>query len=238
MLSKALTFFTNATNGFLSLIYPNNCVVCDEELPDKMNKLCFNCSNDLHYTFFEKYSESTMADELFWGRIQLANVYSLLFYEKGNSTQTILHKIKYQEGQELGVLMGELTGDRIYRMDWIKEVDGIVPIPLHSKKAFKRGFNQSLLIAKGFAERTELPIVNGLRRKRHHQSQTKKSKEERYENVKSIFAVNELQLENKHHLIIIDDVLTTGSTLESAARTIRKKYPEIKISLVTVAIAK
>lgn len=238
MLSKALTFFTNATNGFLSLIYPDNCVVCDKELPDQIDKICFSCQGDLHYTYFEKYSEPTMADELFWGRIQLANVYSLLFYEKGNSTQTILHKIKYREGQELGQLMGGLTGLKVGQMDWTREVDGIVPIPLHSKKAFKRGYNQSLLIGKGFSEETQIPIVNGLRRKRHHDSQTKKSKEERWENVKSIFAVNEKELENKRHLIIVDDVLTTGSTLESAARTILNKYPQIQISLVTIAIAK
>lgn len=238
MLSKALTFFTNATNGFLSLIYPNNCVVCDKELPDQIEKICFSCRGGLHYTYFEKYTEPTIAEELFWGRIQLANVYSLLFYEKGNSTQSILHKIKYQEGRQLGILMGGLIGEKIAHQEWVKEVDGIIPIPLHSKKAFKRGYNQSLIIGQGLSTSMGIPLVDGLRRKRHHESQTKKSKEERWENVKSIFGVNEEEIENKHHLIIVDDVLTTGSTLEAAARTILNKYPNIQISLITVAIAK
>lgn len=238
MLNKAFTFLNDTANGFMSLIYPNNCVVCQNELPDQMEMICFSCLSDLHYTYFEKYKDTTVADELFWGRVHIENVYAMLFYEKGNSTQGILHKIKYQEGQKLGEFMGRSLAKKLEEQSWLKNVDAILPIPLHSKKNFKRGYNQSLLIAKGLAETTEIPIKNGLARKKHHESQTRKSKEERWQNVKSIFRVNEEVISEFQHVVIVDDVLTTGSTLESAARTIKAYNPEIKVSLITIAIAK
>jgi ComF family protein len=238
MLNKAFTFLNENVKGFLSLIYPNNCVVCGKELPDQMEMICFSCLSDLHYTYFEKYEEATMADELFWGRVPIEHAYSMLYYQKETSTQRILYKIKYQEGQQLGEYMGERIAQKLEHREWINEVDAIVPIPLHSKKNFKRGYNQSLTIAKGFSEVTEIPIKEGLARKRHHASQTKKSKEERWQNVKSIFQVNYKNLEGLKHVVIVDDVLTTGSTLESAAKTIKAFDASIKISLVTIAIAK
>jgi ComF family protein len=236
--NKAYTFFRDALNGFLSLIYPNICVVCQNELPDQDNLICFFCSSDLHYTYFEKYNVSTMADELFWGRIKLDHVYALLYYEKGNSTQQILFKIKYQEGQQLGVYMGSQIANRLKGKEWLNGVDAILPIPLHSKKEFKRGYNQSLILAKGFAEENDIPIKMALYRKKHHASQTRKSREEREQNVKGIFGVNPQQLNGLNHVIIIDDVLTTGSTLEEAAQAVKQFNKNINISLVTLAIAK
>ena len=238
MLNKALTFLNDTANGFLSLIYPNNCVVCKKELPDQMEMICFACLEDLHYTHFEKFKEPSLGDELFWGREKIEHVFAMLYYEKGNSTQTILHKIKYQEGQQLGVYMGKMLVRKLSELDWIKEVDALLPIPLHSKKNFKRGYNQSLLIAQGFSEESGIPIKGGLERKKHHDSQTKKSKEERWQNVKSIFKVNPDAIKGMQHVIIVDDVLTTGSTLEAAAKTLKEFNPNLKVSFVTIAIAK
>jgi ComF family protein len=238
MLNKAFTFLNNNVKGFLSLIYPNNCVVCENELPDQMNMICFACFNDLHLTHFEKYDDTTLGDELFWGREKIEHVFAMLYYEKGNSTQTILHKIKYKEGQQLGIYMGNLMASKLSDVNWLGAIDAIIPIPLHSKKNYKRGYNQSLLIAKGFSETSGLPIEEGLERKKHHESQTRKSKEERWKNVKSIFKVRPESIDRLKHVVIIDDVLTTGSTLESAAKTLKEYNPQLKISLVTIAIAK
>tara|TARA_B100000508_G_scaffold141097_1_gene146926 strand:+ start:7957 stop:8673 length:717 start_codon:yes stop_codon:yes gene_type:complete len=237
MRNKALTFLNESVKGFFSLIYPNNCVICGTELPDQNDMICFKCFGDLHYTHFEKYDEPTKADELFWGRIKIEHVYSLLFYEKGTTTQSILHKIKYQEGQKLGEYMGRLMGKRLLASKWIEEVDAVFPIPLHSKKNFKRGYNQSRLIADGFSDVVSIPVVEGISRRRHHESQTRKSKEERWENVRSIFQVVPEKCEDIKHVLIIDDVLTTGSTLESAAQEIKTYNPEIKVSFATIAIA-
>jgi ComF family protein len=222
----------------LSLIYPNNCIVCQNELPDQDHLICFFCSSDLHFTHFEKYKDSTVAEELFWGRIKLANVYALLYYEKGNSTQQVLFKIKYQEGQQLGEYMGGKIANHLNGKEWLNDVDAIIPIPLHSKKEFKRGYNQSLILANGFTAENGIPIKRALFRKKHHASQTRKSREEREQNVKGIFGINSQELKGLNHVVIIDDVLTTGSTLEEAARAIKQFNENIKISLVTLAIAK
>ena len=223
--------------GCVSLFYPRFCVICKKELNAQNEHFCFLCEQDLHFTYFEKYKISSIADELFWGRLNTENVYALLYYEKGNSTQRILHHIKYHEGRELGRFMGRMIGKRLKNNNKFSSIDALIPIPLHSKKEFLRGYNQSLVIAEGIQEEFEIPIVHGLYRKTHDVSQTKKSKEERFENVKGKFAVKTNELGKYQHVMIVDDVLTTGSTLEFAAKAIFGASDTIKISLGTVAMA-
>lgn len=222
--------------GLLSLIFPERCVICDGECyPAKY--LCFRCEEELHYTYFEKYQQPTFADELFYGRIQIERVFSLLYYEKGNSSQQIIHHIKYRKGKKLGVFMGRKLGEKLKLFAPFSDVEAIIPVPLHPKKAFIRGYNQSLMIAQGVSEVTQIPIVETLYRKTHDASQTNKSKEERYRNVKDKFEANHSLLKGKKHVVIIDDVLTTGATLEFAARALLKCDSSIRISIVTLAIA-
>jgi ComF family protein len=236
--SRGSGIFTKNINGLLSLIYPRPCLICQSELPENQNHFCFQCIDNLHYTDFEKYEEPTSADELFWGRVKIQHVYSSLFFEKGNSTQQILHTIKYKEGKELGIYMGELMGGRIKESENYKSIDALIPIPLHSKKGFIRGYNQSMIIAQGLSNILDIPIIEAVKRKNHHDSQTKKNRFERWDNVKSVFVSDPDQLKDYQHVAIVDDVLTTGSTLESAARSIKNVLPDQNISLLTVAIAK
>ncbi len=238
MINKAYKIFHAATTGILSLVYPNNCTVCDKELPDGMHHLCFSCRDELEHTYFEKFKDSSPADELFWGRIHVEQVFPLLYFQKGGAVQKILHKIKYGEGQQIGRFMGEMIGDHMNQSEKFRDIEVLIPIPLHSKKGFKRGYNQSLMIAQGIEKTTEIPIQEVLIRSLHRASQTTKSKEERWENVQSIFEVRAEAVKNKKHVAIVDDVLTTGSTLESAAKTLRQQCPDLKISFLTVAIAK
>lgn len=224
-------------DGFLNLIYPEHCDICYRELTSQDKNICFICKADLHYTYFEKYKESTKAQEVFWGRLNLEDVYSLLYYEKGNSTQRILHHIKYRNGRNLGIFMGEIVGKKLLEIKSFQTVDAIVPIPLHSKKEFQRGYNQSLLIAQGVQKSFQVPIIDALYRTKNDESQTRKSKEERYENVKGKFALKEDKLKNNRHVLVVDDVLTTGATLEFASRAIMEEQKNIKVSIATIAIA-
>lgn len=236
MKSSLSTVITDYFKGFLSLIFPDQCVICAASCSSNQY-ICFSCAADLHYTHFEKFDDPTYADELFWGRVPIEHVYSLLYFREENSTQKIIHHIKYKNGQGLGIYMGQEIAKRLENTHFISSIDAIIPIPLHSKKAFIRGYNQSLLIAKGIHFSTQIPIVELLYRKTHDVSQTHKSKEERYQNVKGKFAAFPQKLKNCKHLAIVDDVLTTGATLEFAARAIIAEYPSVKISIITVAIA-
>ncbi|HLV41298.1 MAG TPA: phosphoribosyltransferase family protein [Brumimicrobium sp.] len=238
MKAKILKLLKQYIEGFLSLIFPHFCVICKKELNDQSEHFCFICEQDLHYTFFEKYTEKSVADEVFWGRLKIENVYALLYYENGNSTKEILHNIKYKEGKELGRFMGEMMGKKLKLSPKFSSIDALLPIPVHSKKEFSRGYNQSLLIAQGLSEVLGIPVVDALYRKTHDESQTRKNKDERYQNVKGKFGLKKKGLEGYHHVMIVDDVLTTGATLEFATRAVYEEGNEVKVSLGTVAVAR
>lgn len=225
-------------HGFLSVIYPSNCQICGRELPEGLNHICSFCYDELEFTTFENYSEVNPAEELFWGRIPVKHVYSLLYYRKEGQTQELLYTLKYKNGKELAQHCGELIGKRWLSVHTNFSVDALIPIPLHSKKAFKRGYNQSQLLAEGLQKQINAPICPALLRTRHHQSQTKKNRFERQDNVNEIFKVNADILAGKKHVLIIDDVLTTGATLEAAAQAIKNYDPTIIVSLFTLALVK
>ncbi|MCO5267342.1 MAG: hypothetical protein M9897_00405 [Brumimicrobium sp.] len=161
----------------------------------------------------------------------------MLYFSQENSTQKILHEIKYHNGKELGVYMGKMMGERIFNQANYTDIDAIIPVPIHTKKEFIRGYNQSMSIATGIQKTFQVPVVNALYRKTHDASQTKKSQEQRYENVKDKFGVYTNKLQNIHHVLIVDDVLTTGATLESVVKAVLSVHLPIKISIATIAVA-
>ncbi|PWH85094.1 amidophosphoribosyltransferase [Brumimicrobium oceani] len=237
MKSKLLKIGKQYFEGITSLIFPHFCVVCGSELNQKTEHLCFSCEEELHYTYFEKYEDYSIADQVFWGRLNIENVFALLYYEAGTSTKKILHHIKYSEGVDLAHFMGKMLARKLKNNPKFADIEVLLPVPIHSKKKFSRGYNQSLLIAKGVSEELGIPILDVLYRKRHDKSQTRKSKEERYENVKDKFALKKGALLGVKHVMIIDDVLTTGATLEFAARAVFEDDKNVKVSLGTLAVA-
>lgn len=223
--------------GLMALIFPHFCIICSNELNQKSENFCFDCEQDLHFTYFEKYADYSAADQIFWGRIKVENVYALLYYEEGSSTRKILHHIKYNEGKELAHFMGVMMGKKLKSNPKYADIEVLIPIPIHSKKKFSRGYNQSLLIAQGISEELDIPIVDVMYRKTHDKSQTRKNKDERYKNVKGKFALKKGALQGIKHVLIVDDVLTTGATLEFATRAIYEDGGHVKVSLGTLAVA-
>ncbi len=226
-------------NDLIHLIYPNTCLICDKELPLQVTHFCAFCKIDFQFTYFERYEEPTILDQLFWGRVPVYSTYTHLFFEKGKSVQPILHALKYKDKPAIGVEMGKSIGENISKMVSFDSVDALIPVPIHSKKLFLRGYNQSEKIADGVAEILKIPVIlDYMGHVKQTESQTKKNRFLRWDNVEYKFKVNKKQYYSFKHIAIVDDVITTGATLEAIIRIIREKNPEIRISIISLAITK
>lgn len=223
-------------NDFIELIFPNNCVVCGKALLFQEVYLCTNCLYHLPRTSFHKEKDNAVS-KLMWGRVYIEHASSFFFYRKGSEYQQILYQLKYNGQKELGYEMGKHYGADLKTAESFPDVDLLIPVPLHPARERSRGYNQSYWIAKGLSEMIEKPVVtNAVKRVINTKSQTKKTRGERWENVQSIFELqNNKALENKH-VLIVDDVITTGATIEALANTLLQTE-NVKISLATLAVA-
>jgi ComF family protein len=222
-------------SDFISLLYPQICACCNTPLVKGEIEICIKCRSLLPYTKFHGDKENAVA-QLFWGRIQIEYATAYFVFRKGSKYQKILHKIKYQNGQNLGIELGRWFGAELLNSPF-QDVDIICPVPLHPKKFHERGYNQSELLAKGISESLKKPLIlNVLKRVVLNPTQTKKTRYERWDNVIGIFeTMNDYLIQNKH-VLIIDDVVTTGSTLEACATAILK-IQNVKVSIAVLAMA-
>lgn len=220
---------------FLTLFFPKLCVTCNAPLTGNETLLCTSCKQLLPETNFHPFHDNPVA-QIFWGRIPVERATSLLFFDKGSKYRKLVHHLKYKDRKDIGLFLGNLLGARLQEAG-IDNFDAIVPIPLHIVKQRRRGYNQSKLIADGIAEITgKQVVVNTLRRAGFTTTQTKKGRFERWQNVENIFVcVNQKQIENKH-ILLVDDVITTGATLEAAGSAILSAH-NTKLSIATIAYA-
>lgn len=208
---------------------------CGNALNQQEETICVSCQLKLPKTGFHMHAENPVS-RIFWGRVNIEAATSFLFFSKQGKVQNLIHQLKYRRQTNVGMLLGELFGNDLQESSFFDNIDFIIPVPLHQKKLRKRGYNQSMVIAEGMNRSMGTEIFTGLQRKMHSSTQTKKSRYERWENVKDIFEIiNPEKLENKY-ILLIDDVLTTGATLEACA-TILSEVPDIKISIATLAYA-
>ncbi len=218
------------------LLFPESCIACEAELTATELYLCVFCMSGLNYTGFERTSTSSPLDRLFWGRIKLHATYSLLYFQENSAVQHILHRLKYQHNPEVAKICGEWLGEKLSKMQTMSDADALIPVPLHPKKQFERGFNQSEMIAKGISEKTGICVnITLLSKKNNTGSQTRKGRFGRWANIKNGFLAGQFQ--SLAHVIIVDDVITTGATIESMVNTIHVVYPQCKISVVSLAFA-
>lgn len=218
------------------LFFPRVCAACGNTLMRDEDVVCLTCRHTLPKTGYETFPENPSA-QLFYGRAKLNAVTSCFFFSKSGKVQHLIHELKYKGNHEAGVFLGQEIGKSIKEAPLFEKIDYLVPVPLHPKRQRKRGYNQSEMIANGIKETTGIPVANNcLVRVVNTATQTHKTKEERYENVKDIFAVNNApQLQGKH-VLLIDDVLTTGATIASCAAKL-SCVPDITISVATAACA-
>lgn len=222
--------------GFAGLIFPRYCAACGDALYTNEKILCMGCHAELPRTGFHHDAENEVA-QIFWGRVPAEHVTSFMYFAKGSRFQQILHELKYNGQKEIGITMGRMFGGELKNTPF-STADMLIPVPLHPSKLKARGYNQSELIAAGISEILHLPLeTNLISRAFDTRSQTHKSKYERWENVKDIFRCENPEALKNKHVILVDDVITTGATLEACSSCLLQ-VEGIKISLVSLAFAK
>lgn len=225
-------FFKN----LLSFFYPSLCPSCQQALQQNENVICLNCMMHLPETDYHT-DKNNPCLQLFAGRVKIENAASLLAYKKSNNVQSLLHHFKYKGNQDIGVMLGKYYGEKLLYQPDFQNIDIIIPIPLHPEKQKQRGYNQSESIARGLGEGMKIPYSNTvLLRSVFTQTQTRKSRINRWENVKGVFEVADVEQIIGKHLLLCDDVLTTGATLEAAAQQLLS-VDGVKVSLITLATA-
>lgn len=219
--------------SFIELLYPQLCITCRRKLFADEDYMCLKCWNDLPRTNFHNDRDNKIA-QLFWGRVPVENATSWLFFRKGSQYQQLIHHLKYREMKEIGYELGKIMGKELAGSAFAT-ADVVFPLPLHKKKEKQRGYNQSAWIAKGISESLQKPVsFNNLIRAKYTDTQTRKTRFERWENVEGIFEVTAPQEIKSKHILLVDDVVTTGSTLEAAVRALNNAGAD-KTSVVTLA---
>lgn len=221
---------------FISLIYPHLCASCSKPLYNNENHICTYCRYQLPKTNFHLEKDNPVS-RIFWGRVNIRAATSCYYFNKGGKIQRLIHQLKYMGGKEIGITIGRFLGADLKETPLFKDIDCIVPVPLHRSKRRKRGYNQSDYFAKGLSESMEATHINdNLYRASSGVSQTRKAHYERWGNVKSAFKVKRPDQLNGKHILLVDDVVTTGATLESCAQALLD-IPDTTVSIATIACA-
>ena len=222
----------------LDLISPRLCVVCGNRLTVTEETLCSKCYLHLPRTDFDHDLYENVMAKLFWGQIAIEKATALFYYEPHAETANILYELKYKNHPEIGVVMGRMMAKELMRSGMFEGIDAIVPVPLARKRERERGYNQSLELAKGVSEVTGLPIYNKVvKRTKFMGSQTQRGRWERNENVEHVFELVDGDSISRKHLLLIDDVVTTGATIIACAQKMQKTS-NVKISVLALGFAK
>lgn len=233
---KTLPSLRQLWSGFVHLLYPELCVACGNELPGPSNCFCLRCRARLTPSDMYLAQENEFAHRL-WGRVNMESGAAAYYFSKHSPIRMAIHHLKYKNKPEIGLMIGREFGKKLRGSENFRGVDGIVPVPLHPKKERLRGYNQSAMFAQGLSEAMDLPLFGKVLVRRHYtETQTRKKRMERFQNVGEVFSVIKPGTIEDKHLLLVDDVLTTGATLEVCGQAILN-VPGTKLSCATIAIA-
>lgn len=226
-------------DDLLSLLFPESCYACNGALARGEQYICTGCSIKLPYTDFHIHgaTELNPLQRRFWGKVPVRFAFSYLYFMPKGRVQRLLHRLKYKGAQELGEHLGHRYGSLLSDHQYSQQFDLIVPVPLHKYKLRRRGYNQAECFAKGLAESMSLPYHGkALLRTTDTSTQTSKSRFDRWQNVEEVFQVAKPEQVQNKHILLVDDVLTTGATLEACARALLAAGAA-EVSIATIAAA-
>ncbi|MCX6301135.1 MAG: ComF family protein [Bacteroidia bacterium] len=231
-----MSYLYDLWDDFISLLFPRLCYACGNHLSRNENLICTECYILIPRTGYHLEPDNPV-EKLFWGRCRIEKAAAFSFYNKGSRIRNLIHNLKYKGIRDVGYELGRIYGETLKNSDFTDDIDIIIPVPLHPSKKRIRGFNQSDIISQGLSEATGLPIDKLLlSRITVSSTQTKKSRYERWTNVEGIFSVADVANLRGKHVLLVDDVITTGSTIESCATELLKTEG-VRVSVVALAVA-
>ena len=220
----------------LHLFFPHLCAGCGTDVIAGTEWLCLSCVAQLPETRFQLHRENPV-DKLFWGRIALHQATAQYYFTKQSLMQALLHQFKYKGGQELGRWLGRLMASHIRRSPFFQEIDVLVPLPLHRSRQRQRGYNQAEILCNGMSEVLGKPVLHHtVIRKEATESQTRKNRLERWENMQDRFELVDAASIEGLHVLLVDDVITTGATLEACGKELLKA-PNVTLSIAALCFA-
>ena len=226
----------NITDSVLQLVFPQVCNGCGSDLVSEGNKLCLLCHESLPQTSFHLHSNNPV-EKLFWGRLPVTAATAQYYFSKGSLVQHLMHRFKYRGDRELGLFLGRLMGHQLKETNRFKGIDILIPLPLFPEKEKRRGYNQATLLCEGIAEVWNKPIVKGaMIRTTYTESQTKKNRIERWQNMEGRFQLMDMAAVKGQHILLVDDVVTTGATLEACGAEIMKGE-DVRLSVATLCVS-
>lgn len=218
-----------------NLFYPKSCVCCSQNLLDQEQIICIGCSFDMPLIDNNDFKSNALT-QILEGRVLFENGASFLYYRPAGKVKQLIHQLKYQNNQEIGTFLGNWFGNILLERNPFKLVDHIIPVPLHQKKQKKRGYNQLTQFGKSLSNVLNIPFLSDVLVKTNaSKTQTGKKRLERFTNLESKFKLHNANIIQNKHLLLIDDVITTGATLEACSKELLKAG-NVKISIATIAL--
>jgi ComF family protein len=218
----------------LHLFLPHHCAGCDSDIISRQQVLCMHCIDRLPLTNFHMHANNPV-EKIFWGRIAVTCAASYLYFSKDSLLQRIVHHLKYKGNKELGLFIGRKMGEALLQTNRFNDIDVIVPLPLFAARERKRGYNQALVLCHGMAEIFNRPVLHQvISRRSLSETQTHKNRIERWQNMQGKFGLQQPGAIAGKHILLVDDVITTGATLEACGQELLTAAGT-RLSIMTMA---
>jgi len=230
------SWFSVLGDGLMHIAFPHVCEGCGTDILDTHHELCLQCSSNLPSTSFHLHSGNPI-EKIFWGRMPVTHATAQYYFTKESLMQRLMHQVKYRGNKELGIYLGRMMGHQLIASNRFGFIDGLIPLPLHPLKERKRGFNQATILCQGIAEVLEKPVWKDVMiRRTSTESQTRKSRVERWQNMEGRFELVKPACIEGKHVLLVDDVITTGATLEACGQELLKTE-NVKLSIATLCFS-
>lgn len=225
----------NALGSILEFIFPRQCHICGVTLGDTERYICATCLSRMPRTLFHRQPDNAM-EQRFMGQFPYRQATGHFFYSRGSELAVLMHDLKYHRFPGLARYLGEVVATELLPTGFLSDIDVVVPVPMHPLKQARRGYNQTIEIARGISRVTSIEVAQNLRAVKGHRTQTSMTLEQRLKNTQGVFGVRRPDELDGQGVLLIDDVCTTGATLSAAATALTEACPNIELSLLTLGV--